>query len=143
MAPNVSPGHLIRDAHRAMQRHLEDAIATVGVSRGQWYFLRVLWEGEGLTQRELSSRVGMMEPTTVVALNSMEKIGLIRRERNPQDRRKIHIYLTEKGSSLRETLLPLARGVNDLATEGIAEEDLEGFRRAINRMILNLDGPSK
>ena len=83
-----------------------------------------------------------MEPTTVVALNGMEKTDLIRRERDPNDRRKIHIYLTEKGSALRETLLPSARGVNDVATEGIPEGDMEGFRRAINRMIENLDGPS-
>ena len=131
MAPNYSSGHLIRDAHRAMQRHLEDAITQAGVARGQWYFLRVLWEGDGLTQRELSARVGMMEPTTVVALNGMEKSGLIRRERNPDDRRKIHIYLTEKGSELRTTLLPLARQVNERAEVGIPPEDLEGFRRAI------------
>ena len=139
MVPNYSVGHLIRDAHRAMQRRLEEAIAPLGVSRGQWYFLRVLWEGDGLTQRELSARVGMMEPTTVVALNGMEKTGLIRRERSPEDRRKIHIYLTQKGSKLREDLLPLAREVNEKASVGISEEDLDAFRRAANAMIENLD----
>lgn len=139
MAPDHSAGHLIRDAHRAFQRHLEDRIGPRGVTRGQWYFLRVLWEGDGLTQRELSARVGMMEPTTVVALNSMEKAGLIRRKRNPQDRRKTHVYLTPKGAALRDTLLPLARQVNDLATEGVSDDDLAAFRRALNQMIRNLD----
>lgn len=139
MVPNYSVGHLIRDAHRSMQRRLEEAIAPLGVSRGQWYFLRVLWEGDGLTQRELSARVNMMEPTTVVALNGMEKAGLIRRERSPNDRRKIHIYLTENGQKLREELLPLAQEVNVKASVGISEQDLDAFRRAANLMIANLD----
>ena len=60
-----SLGYLVRDANRAFQRLLERRISPHGVTRGQWYFLRVLWEEDGLSQRELSARVGMMEPTTV------------------------------------------------------------------------------
>ena len=74
-----SLGYLVRDANRAFQRLLEKRISPHGVTRGQWYFLRVLWEEDGLSQRELSVRVGMMEPTTVIALRSMEKAGLVRR----------------------------------------------------------------
>src|SRR3984885_9630384 len=83
--PQSSSGYLVRDAHRAFQRLLERRIGPFGVSRGQWYFLRVLWITDGLSQRELSARVGMMEPTTVIALRSMEKSGLIRRVRGDAD----------------------------------------------------------
>ena len=82
-----SLGYLVRDANRAFQRLLERRISPHGVTRGQWYFLRVLWEEDGLSQRELSARVGMMEPTTVIALRGMEKAGLIRRVRSTDDRR--------------------------------------------------------
>jgi DNA-binding MarR family transcriptional regulator len=75
----------VRDAHRAFQRVLERRIARFGVTRGQWYFLRVLWIRDGLTQRELSARVGMMEPTTVIALKGMERAGLVRRARSRED----------------------------------------------------------
>ena len=86
----------MRDAHRAFQKLLEKRIATYGVSRGQWYFLRVLWIEDGLSQRELSARVGMMEPTTVIALRSMEKAGLIRRARTSDDKRVARVWLTAK-----------------------------------------------
>src|SRR5436190_9972000 len=89
--PRLSSGYLVRDAHRAFQRLLERRIAAYGVSRGQWYFLRVLWTADGLTQRELSARVGMMEPTTVVALRSMERSQLIRRLRSTDDKRRSHV----------------------------------------------------
>src|SRR5262245_1918180 len=83
-----SSGFLVRDANRAFQRLLEKRIAPYGVSRGQWYFLRVLWAEDGLSQRELSARVGTMEPTTVIALRSMERSGLIRRVRSTDDKRR-------------------------------------------------------
>jgi len=49
-------------------------------------FLRVLWIIDGLSQRELSARVGVMEPTTVIALRSMECAGLIERVRGHDNR---------------------------------------------------------
>jgi DNA-binding MarR family transcriptional regulator len=120
--PQSSSGYLVRDAHR-----------------GQWYFLRVLWITDGLSQRELSARVGMMEPTTVIALRSMEKSGLIRRVRGDDDRRKVRVFLTAKAKRLRGELLGVARTITAEAEEGIAPRDLAAFRRIVARMTKNLD----
>src|SRR3546814_13516817 len=64
------------------------------VSAGQWRFLRQLWREDGITQRELSERVGMREPTTVVALKGLEKAGFTTRKKTAEDRRKTFIHLT-------------------------------------------------
>jgi DNA-binding MarR family transcriptional regulator len=125
-----SSGFLVRDANRAFQRLLERRIADYEVTRGQWYFLRVLWSEDGLSQRELSARVGTMEPTTVIALRSMEKSGLIRRS---------EVWLTRKAQRLRSEMLKLARGITDQAEQEIGRGDLAVFRRVIRRMTENLD----
>src|SRR3546814_12889571 len=70
------------------------------VSAGQWRFLRQLWREDGITQRELSERVGMREPTTVVALKGLEKAGLITRTKTTDDRRKTFIHLTPHAKKL-------------------------------------------
>jgi MarR family transcriptional regulator, organic hydroperoxide resistance regulator len=137
--PPESAGYLVRDAHRAFQKLLEKRIAAHGISRGQWYFLRVLWIEDGLSQRELSSRVGMMEPTTVIALRSMEKAGLIRRARMSDDKRVARVWLTAKAKRMRDQMLLIARGINDDACQGVTREEFEAFRRAIARMTENLD----
>jgi DNA-binding MarR family transcriptional regulator len=134
-----SDGYLVRDAHRAFQRLLEKRIAPHGVTRGQWYFLRVLWTEDGLSQRELSARVGMMEPTTVIALRGMEKAGLIRRVRGVDDKRVTRVHLTPKARRLRDRLLQISQGVNDQGAEGIDAAALAQFRRVIARMTENLD----
>ncbi len=139
LPPRLSSGYLVRDAHRAFQRLLERRIAPFGVTRGQWYFLRVLWISDGLSQRELSARVGMMEPTTVIALRSMERTGLIHRVRGADDRRKMRVFLTAKAKRLRNELLTLARGIVEDAEQGIAARDIASFRRIIALMTANLD----
>lgn len=137
--PSQSDGYLVRDAHRAFQQLLEKRIAPFGVKRGQWYFLRVLWDEDGLSQRELSARVGMMEPTTVIALRGMEKAGLVRRVRSPDDKRRAQVWLTAKAKRLRDKLLLVARTITEQAGEGIGRDQLLVFRDTISRMTANLD----
>lgn len=138
MVSDYGIAHLLRDAQRSVSRALAIKIAAYGVSIGQWYFLRALWEQDGLTQRELSQRVGMMEPTTVSALNGMEKRGLVERIRNPRDRRKMNIFLTARGRALQETLMPFEDEVNRQAIAGLSEEAAQQLDWALRRIIFNL-----
>ncbi len=119
-----SVGYQIRATHRLLQRFLQVKIEPHGITLGMWYFLRALWHEDGLTQRELSNRVGTMEPTTLSAMLIMEKNGLVRRVRNPDDRRKWHIHLTPKGRALKVKLLPLAREVVDTAVQNLSRADV-------------------
>lgn len=143
--PNHSIGYLLRITFRAFSRALEKRTMVHGVSSGQWRFLRQLWLEDGLTQRELSQRVGMREPTTVVAVNSLVKAGFVRRAPSAEDRRKMHIHLTSKARMLLVKLLPLVAEVNAIATEGLTPAEVEALRRALHRLDANLaaelDGP--
>jgi DNA-binding MarR family transcriptional regulator len=80
-----------------------------------------------------------MEPTTVIALRTMEKSGLIRRVRSTDDKRRSHVWLTPKAKRLRDELLALARGITDAAEAGVPADELALFRRVIARMTANLD----
>ena len=136
--PANSLGYLTRIAHRAFSRQLERRTQMVGVTSGQWPFLRVLWNEEGMSQRELSRRVGMQEPTTVSALNSLEKSGLVRREPSQADRRKIHVYLTQKGHALRTEMMASVAEVNDIATRDIDPADMAILRAVLAKLSENL-----
>jgi MarR family transcriptional regulator, organic hydroperoxide resistance regulator len=130
--------HLLRDAQRAMSRTLALRLSAHQVSIGHWYFLRALWDEDGLTQRELSHRVGMMEPTTVTALNGMERRGLVQRIRNPRDRRKVNIFLTDKGRELKDQLLAFESEVNAHAVDGLDQTQVEVLRHALKVVNANL-----
>ena len=73
--PNDRFAHLIKDATRGLTRALQLRLTEHSVSFGHWTFLRILWEEDGLTQRELSERAGLMEPTTFSALKAASPAG--------------------------------------------------------------------
>jgi DNA-binding MarR family transcriptional regulator len=133
-----SIGYQIRAAHRMLQRYRQDLVGPYGVTSGMWFFLRVLWDEDGLTQRELSRRVGTMEPTTLVALRAMEREGLIRRVRNGGDKRKVNIFLTPKGRALEKTLMPLAAEVVNKAVSDFSPDEVRLLLGMLKRIQSNL-----
>jgi len=136
--PNERLAHLVRDAARGLNRSLQGRLAEHGVAFGHWVFLRMLWEGEGLTQREMSDRAGLMEPTTHAALKKMEDLGYITRRREGSDRKRLYVFLTDEGRALRDVLVPLAEDVNAVATAGVTDADIAAIRRVLLAMISNL-----
>jgi DNA-binding MarR family transcriptional regulator len=136
--PNDRLAHLVKDATRALLRALQMRLTAHAVSIGHWTFLRILWESDGLTQRELSEQAGVMEPTTHAALNAMEKLGYIGRRRLPDNRKKIYVFLTNKGRALKSKLVPLAEEVNETAVRGVAAADIAATRRTLLVMLENL-----
>jgi DNA-binding MarR family transcriptional regulator len=136
--PNDRLAHLLRDITRALVRALSIRLAEHDVSFGHWSFLRVLWVGDGLTQRELSERAGVMEPTTFSAIKTMERLGYVVRRQHGGDRKKVYIHLTPKGRLLEKRLVPLAEEVNRIAIDGIAPERVKVTRGVLLAMIENL-----
>jgi DNA-binding MarR family transcriptional regulator len=136
--PNDRLAHLVKDATRALVRALQMRLAEHTVSFGHWTFLRILWEGDGLTQRELSDQAGVMEPTTYSALKAMERLGYIRRRKLGDDRKKVYVFLTSKGRRLRGRLVPLAEEVNQIAVRRVKGTDIAVTRAVLMAIIENL-----
>lgn len=134
---------LVRLAARAFNRSLQIRLNTEGVTFGQWIFLRILWTNDGLSQRELSEKAQLTEPTAHTALLRMEELGFITRQNVGGNRRRQHAFLTEKGWALRDRLEPLAVETNALAVEGLSEEEVRALRRALGLMIRNLEQDEK
>jgi DNA-binding MarR family transcriptional regulator len=136
--PEDRLAHLVKDAWRAYVRALQMRLAEHAVSFGHWTFLRILWERDGLTQRELSDEAGVMEPTTYAAVKAMEKLGYITRRRAAGNKKNLYVYLTPTGRRLKNKLVPLAQEVNAVAVAGISDRDVERARRTLFRIIENL-----
>lgn len=143
-APRVAPlpfeeslGFLLRDLNRAVQRELGARIEENGVAPGAWYILRVLWEEDDITQRDLAHRVGMTEPTAVIALRGIEARGWISRRRSESDQRKIHIRLTAEGRALRERMMPVAHDLNALIGRGLTKDEIRFLRALLRRARAN------
>lgn len=136
--PNDRLAHLVKDTSRALVRALQMSLAEHGVSFGHWTFLRILWEHDGLTQRNLSEQAGVMEPTTFSALKAMEQMGYIERRQIPDNRKNVYVFLTPKGRALKDKLVPLAEEVNRIAVAGLDPADVSRTRQLLLAVIENL-----
>lgn len=130
--------HLTKEAWRAFVRALQSRLAAHGVPFGHWTFLRVLWEEDGVTQRELSHAAGVAEPSTAAAIRAMEDLGYVARRQTAENRKNVYVHLTAKGRALKAKLEPLAQEVNSVAVRGAPASDIAATRRTLALIIENL-----
>src|SRR5260370_3540882 len=73
----------------------------------QYLVMLVLWERSGILVKELGAKLHLDSGTLTPLLKRLEAMGLIRRQRNPEDERGVIVTLTRQG----ETLKAKARGI--------------------------------
>ncbi len=139
-APGV--GYFVREASRSYARALQSVVVEHGVTLPQFFYLRVLWSGDGISQASLCQRIGVDRATASFVLTTMEKQGMIVRRTDPGDLRKTNIFLTARGRRLRLPLLRVATDINARATRGMAAGEVERIKSALNTIVANLQGPS-
>jgi len=136
--PEDRLAHLIKDATRALVRGLQIRLVRHNVSFGHWTFLRILWETDGLTQREPSEQAGVMEPTTFAAVKAMEALGYVERKHLPGNKKNIHVFLTASGKKLKKELIPLAVEVNEIGTRDLTDTEIQMTRKVLLSIISNM-----
>ncbi len=136
--PESSAGYQVRKCHRRFDRLLQSHLAGHGLKTGYWYYLRVLWIEDGLSQKALSERTNVVENTTATMINGMVRDGLVERRRDDQDKRKSRIELTEYGRSLEAELMHYAVDINRIAAAGIDESEVQTCLSVLQRMSENL-----
>jgi DNA-binding MarR family transcriptional regulator len=97
---------LARASHR-VSSGFHAQLAERGVSASTWRVVASLQAGP-LAVGELAERVLLAQPTLSKALDKLELEQLVRRARDPSNRRSVTITLTEQGQQLCTELVPLA-----------------------------------
>ena len=110
----------------------------------QFAVLETLYHLGPMTQGEVSQKVLKSGSNMTTVIDNLERDGLVRRERDAQDRRVIHIHLTEAGSSKLEAVFPghVAALVDEFSVLSASEQEMLG---ALCKKLgtRNLQGSSK
>lgn len=137
-----SLGFLVNYVAKLFARAHTACLEQHDVTLGQWAVLMFLWAEDGLTQTELSRHVAIEDATMVRTIDRMERDGLVRRVRNPHDRRQLNIFLTDKGRSLRDVLVPCALEVNTTAVQDFTVAEQHQLHVFLHKLITALANPS-
>lgn len=127
---------LLYASSRAVTRLYQPLLDELGITYPQYLALLVLWERESATVSELGARLELDSGTLTPMLKRMEGAGLVVRERDPQDERRVVVRLTARGEALQEqaACLPEKLLAGAGGSEAEALELLGTLRRLLNRL---------
>lgn len=136
-----SATYLAGQLAKSFSRSLQERSADLGFLPGQFPVLLELWNGDGLTQKELLDRLDVEQATLANTLARMERAGLIERKVHPGDRRKQIISLTQKANAMREPAISAALEADDALFAGFCRFERELLLEYIRRVIGNAERP--
>jgi DNA-binding MarR family transcriptional regulator len=90
-------GLLVSMIHRTRMMYLNDKMSDLDISAGQFPFILILSEEEGITQEEMAAHFHIDKGTVARALKKLEDNEYLFRKIDSENRRRYLIYLTEKG----------------------------------------------
>ena len=76
------------------------------ITPSQFAVLEALYHLGHMTQGEISAKVLKSGSNMTTVIDNLERAGYVRRERDANDRRVIHVHLTEAGNGKIEAILP-------------------------------------
>lgn len=94
-------------SHGALMRELERELGTHKLTQPQFGVLEILGRRGPLPLHELGKELLVSGGNITCVVDNLEKAGLVRRERDTQDRRVIKAALTDEGASRLAEILPL------------------------------------
>jgi MarR family transcriptional regulator for hemolysin len=110
----------------------------VCVTFSQWKVIVMLVDQNGLTQKEIADRLGLEGPTLIPIIDKMEKVGLVIRKVDADDRRNNRIYHTEKADALWDKMLECALRIRKISVKDIPEQNIVIMREVLDKIWLNL-----
>lgn len=133
-----SLGFILNRTSTKFKNELFQRFKEYDVTPEQWSVLNCLWEQEGVTPKELSDAISKDKSNTNRILEKLEMKEFIIRKPHPLDKRAFQIFLTDRGWSIREELIPKAMKVLEDAVRGIEEDKVEEMKKLLNQMYYNL-----
>lgn len=127
--------------NRIMGRYnqsLREVLAKAGLTTPKMRTLAVLSVLDGLMMNELSVYAVIEQSTLSRTLDGMEAEGLIRRESGVSDNRVRHIYLTNEGRALFETIWPYLGDAHQAMFAGISQDEHNQFVMTLQKILRNV-----
>ncbi|MFE5032607.1 MarR family winged helix-turn-helix transcriptional regulator [Streptomyces sp. NPDC056683] len=125
--------YMVKQVELVVRSHLDELVKPAGITALQYTALTVLERHDGLSAAQLARDSFVTAQSMADLVRSLETRGLIRRERNPRNRRELLILLTD---AARELLAQVAGPVRELEERMVREltaHQEEQFRQALGK----------
>jgi DNA-binding MarR family transcriptional regulator len=130
--PDESVGYLMRQVLSSVISRADQQLAGCDLTYVQWLPLYKLALKESNTVACMARDLGIDPGAMTRSVDRLEAKGLVRRERSTEDRRVVHLVLTDEGRKLARRVPPVMAQVLNDHLKGFSEAEwhqLQGFLR--------------
>ncbi|MCM3039395.1 MarR family transcriptional regulator [Paenibacillus motobuensis] len=128
----------VQRAALKLNNYYQKVVNPFDITVDQWEILVILWEKEGITQKEIAERLLKDQTNIARMLFKLEKKGFIYRVVHETDRRSLRVYLTPKGREVKDDILTPSLEAYGNTVKGLSEEEVETFRRILSVIYNNV-----
>ena len=123
-------GRVMRRVYDYYDRRLSPFELTVS----QYFVFNALWMGDGITFVELGERVSLDTSTLTGIVDRMERNGFVERRPNPEDRRSVLVFLSDKARDLGPHILKFADELDDSLRHPFSQKEIDTFERVLRSL---------
>jgi MarR family transcriptional regulator, organic hydroperoxide resistance regulator len=120
------------DASRAMTGCYRPLLEAIGLTYSQYVVMMVLWEHGSVTLGHLSAQVHLDSGTLSPLLKRLDGMGLLTRQRRPEDERTLQVTITDAGRALEARAVDVQRQVEE--STGMGREELIALREQLRAL---------
>jgi DNA-binding MarR family transcriptional regulator len=124
---------------RLSTRFVGAEMGRMGFGPGQFFLLSELYAEEGLSQDELSRRVGFDKSNTSRALAKLEQYGLIQRKSDPENHRVKKVFLKAKAHKVRNEFRKIQNHWNDELLSGFTDKEKTALLASLRKIAVNAE----
>lgn len=130
---------LMARLHRTLRRNYDRQLKHFGLTPCQFEVLMTLWAEDGIVLSELRRRVSRDGPTITGVVDRMEKKMLVKRIRDPHDRRVVKVHLTAKGENLKQDLSRTKKRIMEKITRSLSLKEMSSLVALMEKMMRNVE----
>ncbi|MFF7071745.1 MarR family winged helix-turn-helix transcriptional regulator [Streptomyces pseudovenezuelae] len=125
--------YMVKQVELVVRSHLDELVRPSGITALQYTALTVLERHDGLSAAQLARDSFVTAQSIADLVRSLETRGLVRRERNPRNRRELLILLTEEARALLDRHAGPVRELEVRMVRDLTAHQTEQFRQALTR----------
>jgi DNA-binding MarR family transcriptional regulator len=125
--------YMVKQVELVVRSHLDELVKPAGITALQYTALTVLERHDGLSAAQLARDSFVTAQSIADLVRSLENRGLVRRERNPRNRRELLILLTDAGRRLLEQHAEPVRELEERMVRDLTAHQTEQLRQSLSK----------
>jgi MarR family transcriptional regulator, 2-MHQ and catechol-resistance regulon repressor len=136
--PN-QPFIVLMKTAKGIQEKVREEMSKSKLNVTEFSVLEVLYQKGTLTIQQICQNVLISSGSMTYVIDKLEKRDLLKRSDCPNDRRAIHVSLTDKGVNLMDTIMPKYLEMVDDLFEVLNPEEAETLLKLLKKVNANIE----